>query len=121
MHNPHDPPPVRPVRRASAIVTLSTLGLAVTSGCALKPPAAPAEVAACVVAAPSPPPAAPPQPKPKPVVVRVIARASYVKPVIPPLPAGVYQSSPTAPRRTALQGRAAEPLTPGKTKDDTKS
>jgi hypothetical protein len=75
---------------AAAIV--ASLGLAVTSGCAVAPPAAPAAVTTCAVPAPSPPPSAPP-PAATPTVARVVAHPVYVKPVVPPLPMEVYQPS----------------------------
>jgi hypothetical protein len=106
------PPPVvkgHGARLAGVIV--ATLGLTVASGCATKPAPAPALVLSC----PTPPPPPAPAPAAAAPVARMVARPAYVRPVIPPLPAGVYQQ---AQRRTALPARTAESV---KTKDDAKS
>ena len=101
-----------------AVVIMATIGLMVTSGCALAPPAAPAAVSTCAVPAPTAAPAAPP-PVTAPAVARTVARPVYVRPVVPPLPTDVYQpSAQGAQRRVAVPPRAAES---GKTKDDAKS
>jgi hypothetical protein len=110
----HDHRPVRPFRRVQnagtapssrplaadhgvplAVVIVATLGLTVTSGCAVAPPAAPAVVPTCVLPAPSPSPSQPP-PAPPPPVARVVAHPAYVRPVVPPLPSEVYQPSTAA-------------------------
>jgi hypothetical protein len=98
-----------------AVSIVATLGLALTSGCAIAPAPAPAPAAVCAVAPPAAPPAAAPAAVPPPHITRVVARPAYVKPVVPPLPAGVYQP---AMRRAAAPGRSVEAA---KAKDDTKS
>jgi hypothetical protein len=111
MYKPHDRPVdlLRQVAHAGAAPSprpvadhgvplaaiVAALGLAVTSGCAVAPAAAPAVASTCVVAVPPAPPPAPPPAKPAPVA-RVV-RPQYVRPVIPPLPAEVYQASRARP------------------------
>jgi hypothetical protein len=98
-----------------AVSIVATLGLALTSGCAILPAPAPAPAAVCAVAPPAPPAAAPAAAAPPPHVTRVVARPAYVRPVVPPLPAGVYLP---AARRASVPGRSVEAA---KAKDDTKS
>jgi len=124
MHK-HDDPLACPSRQAGvplAVVIIATIGVMVTSGCALVPAMAPASVATCAVPAPSAPASAPPPaptPAVAPAVARAVARPVYVRPVVPPLPTDVYQpATQGAQRRGAAPPRAAES---GKTKDDAKS
>ena len=104
------------------VVILAILGLALTSGCALSPPTAPA-VSTCAVPVPPAAPSAPP-PATTPAIARAVARPTYVRPVVPPLPTDVLQPSAQgavlskAQRRVAVPANAAESA---KAKNDAKS